>query len=71
MAAQSGIKHIEIVVGIRGVQSGPDTGKTGVGNGSGSQTGVRIGVVGAVDLQILRGQIGLATQSIDNGSIDV
>ena len=71
MAAHRGIEHIEIVVCIRRLQRSLDAGKAGIGNGTGGQTDVGIGVIRAVHPQIFGSQICFAAQSIDDGGIDV
>ena len=54
MGAGGRIQNIVIVIGVRGIQSSFQTGKTGVGNGTGGKTHVGVSVVGMVDLQIFR-----------------
>ena len=67
----AGVISVEVVVGILWVQGGGNAVLAGVGNGSGGQTLIGVGVIGMVDLQILRCQIGLAVQCVDDGGIDV
>ena len=66
-----GIQDIVIVVRILGLQGSFDAAEAWVGDGSRGQAGVRVGVVGAVYLQVLCRQVGFSIESIDHGGIDV
>ena len=72
MQTGGSIQNVVIIVGGFGVQRGPDAVKTGIGDGTGDQTGINVGVVGAVNLQIFGTQrLLVVTQSIEDGGIDI
>ena len=50
--AGGGIQHIEVVIAGGGGQSGLQAGKTRIGDGAGSQTGVLVGVVGMSEAMV-------------------
>ena len=56
MLAGLGVQGVVEVIGIVGIQRRVQAGQTGVGNGTGGQSHVGIGVEGTVDLQILHSQ---------------
>ena len=74
-----GIENIVIVAGVFGRQSSVQRVSAGVGDGSGRQTSVQIGVVGVIIIQITVGQrlgqtggrIDVTVQCINDGGVDI